>query len=79
MYINYNPNPQGIKTGDCVVRALTLALNKSWHEAYIQLVIKGLEMADMPSSNAVCSNPQKAIIVFKRCRNTPLFSLLKSN
>ena len=48
-----NPNPNNILVGDCVVRALSLAMDKSWYEVYAELCAKGLEMADMPSSNRV--------------------------
>lgn len=33
-YQYYNPNPTGQKTDDCVVRALTLALNTDWYNVY---------------------------------------------
>ena len=33
-----NNNPLGIKTGDCVIRAISLALNKSWDEVFNDLV-----------------------------------------
>jgi hypothetical protein len=52
-YIKYNPNPYNTRVGDCVVRALTLALDIDWDMAYVQLVIQGLKMADMPSANNV--------------------------
>ena len=52
-YVNYNPNPKGLKVGDCVIRALSKALNKSWTDIYMDLCVKGLEMAYMPSSNLV--------------------------
>ena len=52
-YVTYNPNPKGLKVGDCVIRALSKALNKSWADIYIDICVKGLEMADMPSSNIV--------------------------
>ena len=31
---HYNPNPRGIRTGDCVIRALCKALDKDWYEVY---------------------------------------------
>lgn len=34
MYIEYNKNPKGLKTGDCVVRAIATALNESWEDTY---------------------------------------------
>lgn len=53
MYINYNPNPYASRTGDCVVRAVAMATNKKWEDAYIDLCIEGLLFGDMPNSNAV--------------------------
>lgn len=49
----YNPNPHGKRVGDCVVRAICKALDKTWYEAFIELCIQGILMGDMPSSNAV--------------------------
>lgn len=53
MYEFFNSNPSDKFVGDCVVRAISKALNKSWESAYIELCIQGLMMSDMPSSNAV--------------------------
>ena len=53
MYRNYNPNPKGNNVGDCVIRALTLALNINWQDAYVKLCLHGLELYDMPSANHV--------------------------
>ena len=53
MFIGANPNPKGSHVGDCVIRALSIALNKTWHEVYIELTIQGLTLCDMPSSNNV--------------------------
>ena len=53
MYVFYNNNPHGIKIGDCVVRAISAALNQSWERTYIDLCIEGFMFADMPNSNAV--------------------------
>ena len=52
-YIEYNPNPVGRRVGDCSVRAIAKALNMGWESAYIALVINGLQMGDMPSSDSV--------------------------
>ena len=52
-YEFFNPNPKGILVGDCVIRALAKALRKSWTDVYSDICVKGLEMADMPSSNIV--------------------------
>lgn len=53
MYKEYNPNPCGKWVGDCVVRALTKVLDKTWEEVYTELCFVGLTMCDMPSSNTV--------------------------
>lgn len=53
MYVYFNPNPAGAKVGDCVVRAISKLLDKSWEMVYANISAKGLELKDMPSSNAV--------------------------
>lgn len=53
MFIEFNPNPARALVGDCTVRAISKALNKSWQDTYIELAIQGLNMNDMPSSNRV--------------------------
>lgn len=53
MYIYYNPNPEKNHVGDCVVRALTVAFDESWDNAFIRLMAKAYEQKDMPSSNSV--------------------------
>lgn len=52
-WIEYNPNPVGRKVGDCSVRAISKALDMGWEAAYIVLVMNGLQMGDMPSSDSV--------------------------
>lgn len=50
----YNPNPRNRSgVGDCTVRAVSKALGVSWESAYIDLVIQGYLLGDMPSSNMV--------------------------
>lgn len=53
MWVEYLNNPVGRKVGDCAVRAVAKALDMGWEAAYIALVINGLQMADMLSSDAV--------------------------
>lgn len=48
-----NPNPSYNLVGDCVIRALSLATGDDWDKTYLGVVIKGYDMKDMPSSNAV--------------------------
>jgi hypothetical protein len=56
MFVFYNPNPTGKNVGDCVVRAISKALNLSWEKTYILLCVQGLICADLPSSNEVWSD-----------------------
>lgn len=53
MYIEYNPNPVGSNVGDCVVRAVSKALNITWEEAYVRLCIMGFAMGDLPNNDNV--------------------------
>lgn len=53
MWKQINPNPCGRYVGDCVVRALSIALNHSWKETYLSLCITGFVECDMPSANHV--------------------------
>lgn len=52
-YQYYNPNPLSKSVGDCVIRALSKALDTDWYTIYSELTVQGYAMADMPSSNAV--------------------------
>lgn len=53
MYKRYNPNPCNKKVGDCVIRAISCALDQPWQQTYKDLTYQGLIMCDMPSSNSV--------------------------
>ena len=53
MYSYYNANPYKIRVGDCVIRAISKALNQPWEDTYIDLTIQGYLMGDLLSSNAV--------------------------
>ena len=48
-----NPNPLKKLVGDCTVRAVCIAMDKSWEDAYVELCLTGMKMCDMPSSNDV--------------------------
>lgn len=56
MYIEYNPNPAGRNTGDCVIRAISKAMDLSWDDAFFAIMSQAFMMKDMPSSNAVWGN-----------------------
>lgn len=54
MYSYFNPNPiKNNRVGDCVVRAISKALNQSWEQTYIDLSLQGYLMGDLLSSNSV--------------------------
>lgn len=52
-YVNYNPNPVRKLVGDCVIRAIAKATNKDWEDVYLDIMVQGFSMHDMPSSNDV--------------------------
>lgn len=53
MFVEYNPNPKGIRTNDCVIRAVAKAFGTDWASAYIEVVSQGLLCLDMPTNNYV--------------------------
>lgn len=53
MFKLLNVNPAKRKGDDCTVRALSLVLDKSWEDMYLDLCAYGLKYYDMPSSNHV--------------------------
>lgn len=52
-WIYFNPNPLSNRVGDCTIRSLSLALNQDWDSTYLDIVVEGFVLKDMPSSNAV--------------------------
>lgn len=52
-FIYCNENPNDLKVGDCVIRAIAKIEDIDWCDAYIELCSQGMEMFDMPSSNRV--------------------------
>lgn len=52
-FIEYNPNPRGINTGDCVIRAICKALDMEWEKVYMDLTVRGLQDAMWGDTNAV--------------------------
>ena len=49
----FNNNPCGRNVGDCAVRAISVALDISWEEAFALLADAAYKMCDLPSSDAV--------------------------
>ena len=52
-FVFYNPNPERNLVGDCVIRAVSKLTNKSWDDTYMDIVLQGFMMHDMPSANHV--------------------------
>lgn len=55
-FVMTNPNPHNNLTGDCVVRAICIAEDRSWDDVYLDLMAKGFETKDMIESNALWSS-----------------------
>ena len=53
MWIQYNPNPNGSRVGDCVIRAICKLTGKTWEHVYAGVAVEGFLFGDMPSSNSV--------------------------
>lgn len=56
-----NPNPSRNLVGDCVIRAITISTNSDWETVYMNVVLHGLKLHDMPSSNSVWMDYLKEI------------------
>lgn len=53
MYIHFVNNPCKKSTGDCAVRAISVALDIDWYEAFDLLTEEARSMCDMPSADSV--------------------------
>ncbi len=53
MYVSYNPNPDRLLVGDCVIRGISKVTGDDWEKTYMGIVLQGFIMHDMPSSNQV--------------------------
>lgn len=53
MFILYNPNPLGRNTGDCVIRAISKALDIDWSTAFDYVTGAARRRYDMPEANHV--------------------------
>lgn len=52
-FITFNPNPKHKSVGDCVIRAICVATDKEWDDVFIELMLKGYDMKDIPTANYV--------------------------
>lgn len=53
MYTYLNKNPLNKRTDDCVIRAISAALDEPWEKVYADVCVEGLRFYDMPSANHV--------------------------
>ena len=53
MWIEYNPNPCGIRVSDCAVRAVSKAFGNNWDTAFAKLSLEAFIAGNMPSSDDV--------------------------
>lgn len=65
-YLNLNPN--GLDTGDCTIRAISLFLNQSWDETYLGVCNEGYFLKDMPESNRTW----RSYLLKHDCYRTPV-------
>lgn len=50
---HFNPNPRGVRVGDCAVRACCAATGQSWEHTHIALCLEAFCRGDMPSADHV--------------------------
>ena len=53
MWVMANPNPQRKQVPDCVIRAVCIALDINWYQAYDELCEVGRMDCNMPSADSV--------------------------
>lgn len=56
MYVHYNENPCGKNTGDCVIRAISIATEKPWYKIYAGLCVQGRIDCGFGNFNEIWSN-----------------------
>ena len=50
-YIPVNPNPNNRNTGDCVIRAISIAEDRDWDDVYLDLFAEGFFEKEMAETN----------------------------
>lgn len=73
MYIHYNGNPCWKETGDCVIRAISIAAGKTWYQIYAGLCVQGRMSCGFGNFNEIWSDYllylgfQRHGLIFLRC------------
>lgn len=52
MWVKFNPNPISNNVEDCAVRAVSIALDVSWDDAFDMIAHNAKQMGVMPHNNA---------------------------
>lgn len=52
-WIEYNPNPEGRRVGDCSVRAVAAALGVNWETAFALTAAAGYALGDIQNADSV--------------------------
>lgn len=52
MWVKFNNNPCGRSVGDCLLRALSLAIDVDWETAFWMMADSAFQMCDIQNSNA---------------------------
>lgn len=52
-FIFYNPNPDELFVGDCVIRAVSRITHQDWETTHADLCVLSGKMHDMPSADRV--------------------------
>lgn len=53
MFIQYNKNPHGNFTGDCVIRAIATAMDAEWDDVWLGIMVIAFREKDMMDSNRI--------------------------
>lgn len=53
MYINYDANPSGSPTGDCVIRAIATITRRPWRDVHWDLAILSNQRCKMMDDNVI--------------------------
>lgn len=52
-FVMYNNNPHNLLVDDCVIRAISIATNKTWDDIYLELMIEGFFEKNYPNFNSI--------------------------
>lgn len=53
MFIQYNKNPHGNFTGDCIIRAIATAMDAEWDDVWLGIMVIAFREKDMMDSNRI--------------------------